>query len=86
MEDTVMNFLTDRGLKMYHESEFVKDDDKEPMWGGFSGRYSALRAQEPDMGSRVSIKIYKQSTRDKILQRETNNREFAGEETWQYFK
>ncbi len=38
---------------MYHESEFVRDDNKEPMWGGFSGRYSACRAQEPDMGSRV---------------------------------
>jgi len=81
---TILKFLTGRGVNMYDESEFVKDNDKEPAEEGTSWTYFARRAKVPDEGGRVCVKVLK-LTRDDFMRQLTSN-ECAGKETWHYFR
>jgi len=68
-----MKSLTDRGVKMFDESEFVRDDHKRMVSGNLSYTYFARRMKEPDAGSQVSITIRNRNIWAVLQEHETND-------------
>ncbi|KLO08638.1 kinase-like protein [Schizopora paradoxa] len=88
LKASIMERLTENGIKIWDASAFVRDERRDPITkGGVASRYFArCVVKGPNEGLKVTIKILSTTNRDRILAEEFNNKGLVRERTWQYFK